>query len=147
MQDNANSDLGEAPPRHEVAVTCSAPQGQRAQDNNDATSEGIAPTHEEIDGTLRAYDRAGTQRSEERLDEQLRWLHQYIANARTPTAMQLCYADVRPEAEASGRLLAGKGLCGGPDSATPKTTPENGLVRGYETLTVCRISPKRVIWR
>ena len=44
-----------------------------------------------------------------------------------------CYADVRPEAEASGRLLAGKGLCGGSDSATPKTTPGNGLVRGYET--------------
>ena len=36
-----------------------------------------------------------------------------------------CCADVRPEAEASGRLLAGKGLCGGSDSATPKTTPEN----------------------
>ena len=109
MQDNANSDLGEAPPRHEVAVTCSAPQGQRAQDNNDATSEGIAPTHEEIDGTLRAYDRAGTQRSEERLDEQLRWLHQYIANARTPTAMQLrggCnddeYSAALPSGEARG---------------------------------------------
>ena len=55
--------------------------------------------------------------------------------ANSPGTLQRegCYADVRPEAEASGRLLAGKGLCGGSDSATPKTTPENGLVRGYET--------------
>ncbi len=31
-----------------------------------------------------------------------------------------CYADVRPEAEATGRLLAGNVPCGGSDGATPK---------------------------
>ena len=34
--------------------------------------------------------------------------------------MMRCYADVRPEAEASGRLLAGNVPCGGSDGATPK---------------------------
>ena len=50
-----------------------------------------------------------------------------------PQPISSCYTDAQPEAEVSGHLLAGKGLCGGSDSVTPKTTPENGLVRGYET--------------
>ena len=38
----------------------------------------------------------------------------------SPPIRSHCYADVRPEAEATGRLLAGKGPCGGSDGATPK---------------------------
>ena len=45
-----------------------------------------------------------------------------LASARFMAAMDKahCYADVRPEAEAPGRLLAEKVLCGGSDSVTPK---------------------------
>ena len=58
-------------------------------------------------------------------------------------AERKCYADVRPEAEASGRLLAGNVPCGGSDGATPKL-PLRMLYWGDTKLNSLE-SPKRVM--